>query len=148
MKLSDFLSPTDVIADFVAADKQKLLLELARKGASIFDVRPDHVFAELTKREELGSTGMGDGVAIPHARFHRVTKPYGMLVRLKKPLAFDAVDGRPVDIVFLLLLPETAKGEQFSALALIARKLRDPAITAALRNARGSAEMYRALATD
>jgi PTS system nitrogen regulatory IIA component len=148
MKLSDFLSPTDVIADFVAADKQKLLLELARKGASIFDVRPDQVFTELTKREELGSTGVGDGVAIPHARFHQVTKPYGLLVRLKKPLAFDAVDGSPVDIVFLLLLPETAKGEQLSALALIARKLRDPAITAALRHARDSAEMYRALATD
>ena len=148
MKLSDFLSPSDVIADLVAADKQKLLLELAQKGASIFGVRPDHVFAELTKREELGSTGMGDGVAIPHARFQQVTKPYGMLVRLKKPLAFDAVDGKPVDIVFLLLLPETAKGEQLSALALIARKLRDPAITAALRHARDSAEMYRALATD
>ncbi len=132
----------------VAAEKQKLLLELAQKGASIFGVRPDHVFAELTKREELGSTGMGDGVAIPHARFQQVTKPYGMLVRLKKPLAFDAVDGKPVDIVFLLLLPETAKGEQLSALALIARKLRDPAITAALRHARDSAEMYRALATD
>lgn len=148
MKLSDFLSPTDVIADLVAADKQKLLLELARKGASIFGVRPDHVFAELTKREELGSTGMGDGVAIPHARFQQVTKPHGMLVRLKKPLAFDAVDGKPVDIVFLLLLPETAKGEQLNALALIARKLRDPAITAALRHARDSSEMYRALATD
>ncbi len=109
---------------------------------------PEHVLAELQKREELGSTGVGGGVALPHARFHQVDKPIGMLLRLRKPIEFDAVDGEPVDIVFLLLLPESPDGEQLGALASIARKLRKPEITAALRGARDSAEMYRTLAAE
>ena len=148
MKILDFLSPIDVMTNVAASDKQQLLQELARKAGLIVDVLPNRVFAELQKREELGSTGMGGGVAIPHARFQQINKPFGMLVRLRKPIDFDAVDGKPVDTVFLLLLPEAADGEQLGALALIARKLRNPAITAALRRARDSAEMYRALATD
>jgi PTS system nitrogen regulatory IIA component len=148
MKIPDFLSPTDVIIDVAASNKQKLLLQLARKAGSILDMPPDRVFSELQKCEDLGSTGMGGGVAIPHARFQQVKKPFGILIRLKKPMDFDAVDGKPVDIVFLLLLPEAADGEQLGALACIVRQLANPAITAALRRARDSAEMYRALATD
>lgn len=148
MNISDFLSPSDVMIDAAAADKQKLLLALARKAGSILDVLPEHVFAELQKREELGSTGVGGGVALPHARFHQVDKPIGMLIRLRKPIEFDAVDGEPVDIVFLLLLPESPNGEQLGALASIARKLRKPEVTAALRGARDSAEMYRTLAAE
>jgi len=148
MKISDFLAATDIVVDFSAADKQKLLLELARKCGATFDILPDHVFAELSKREELGSTGMGGGVAIPHARFHQIRKPCGMVVRLRKPIDFDALDGKPVDLVFLLLLPKSAKGEQLSALALIARNLKDPATAAVLRGAHDSAEIYRVLAAD
>jgi PTS system nitrogen regulatory IIA component len=146
MNITDFLSPTEVISDVTAADKQKLLLELARKVGPIIDVKPDRVFSELCKREELGSTGVGGGVAVPHARFHQVIKPFGMLARLRKPIAFDAVDEKPVDLVFLLLLPETPDAEQLGALPSIARKLRKPEIAAALRGARDSAEMYRKLA--
>jgi nitrogen PTS system EIIA component len=148
MKISDFLLPADVVVDFPAADKEKLLLELARKSGAAFGVSPDLVAAELSKREQLGSTGMGGGIAIPHARFHQIKKPYGMLLRLKKPIGFDALDGKPVDLIILLLLPESAQGEQLSALALTARKLRDPAIAAALRQARDGSEIYRALAGD
>jgi PTS system nitrogen regulatory IIA component len=148
MKISECLSPTDVMIDIGATDKQKLLLELARKAGTLFDVPPQRVFTEVCKREELGSTGVGGGVAIPHARFHQVSKPFGMLVRLRKPIDFEAVDGQPVDLVFMLLLPEGAEGEQLGALALIARKLRNPAIVAALRGARNSEEMYRALVAD
>jgi nitrogen PTS system EIIA component len=148
MKISDFLSPSDVMIDVAAADKQKLLSSLARKAGSSLGVLPDHILAELQKREELGSTGVGGGVALPHARFLQVGKPVGMLARLRKPIAFDAVDGQPVDIVFLLLLPEAPNGDQLGALASIARKLRKPEITSALRAARDSAEMYRTLAAD
>jgi PTS system nitrogen regulatory IIA component len=148
MKILDFLSPIDVMTNVAASDKQQLLQELARKAGLIVDVLPNRVFAELQKREQLGSTGMGGGVAIPHARFQQINKPLGMLVRLRKPIDFDAVDGKPVDTVFLILLPEAADGEQLGALALIARKLRNPAITAALRRARDSAEMYQVLTTD
>jgi nitrogen PTS system EIIA component len=148
MKVSDFLSSADVITDVAFADKQKLLEDLARRAAAIVDVQPALILAELVKREQLGSTGMGGGVAIPHARFHQVAKPFGMLVRLKRPIAFDAVDDRPVDTIVLLLLPDAPNGERLGALACIARKLRDPAIMAALRRARDGAEIYRMLAAD
>jgi nitrogen PTS system EIIA component len=148
MKVSDFLSPADVITDVGFADKQKLLEELARRAATVVDVLPALIRSELHKREQLGSTGMGGGVAIPHARFHRIGKPFAMLVRLKKPIDFDAVDDEPVDTIVLLLLPDTPGGERLGALACIARKLRDPAIMAALRRARDNAEVYRTLTTD
>ncbi len=148
MKISDFLSPSNVSIDVAAADKQKLLLALARKAGTVLGVPPEQVLVQLQKREELGSTGVGGGVALPHARFPQVLKPAGMLLRLRKPIAFDAVDEEPVDIVFLLLLPETSEGEQLGALAAIARKLRNPDVTTALRDARDSREMYRVLAQE
>jgi nitrogen PTS system EIIA component len=148
MKVSDFLSSADVITDVAFADKQKLLEDLARRAATIVDVQPALILSELVKREQLGSTGMGGGGAIPHARFHQVAKPFGMLVRLKRPIAFDAVDDQPVDTIVLLLLPDAPNGERLGALACIARKLRDPAIMAALRRARDGAEIYRTLTAD
>lgn len=148
-KIPDFLSVNNVMTDVAAADKKKLLSDLSRKAATMLDVVPERVLSELIKREELGSTGVGGGVAIPHARFSQITKPFGTLVRLRKPLDFDAVDGEPVDIVFLLLLPEAAAvGDQLGALAAIARKLRNPAVTTALRAAPDATEMYRVLARD
>jgi nitrogen PTS system EIIA component len=148
MKVSDFLSSADVITDVAFADKQKLLEDLARRAATIVGMQPALILAELVKREQLGSTGMGGGVAIPHARFHQVSKPFAMLVRLKRPIAFDAVDDQPVDTIVLLLLPDAPNGERLGALACITRKLRDPAIMAALRRARDGAEIYRTLAAD
>ncbi|HTV26920.1 MAG TPA: PTS sugar transporter subunit IIA [Xanthobacteraceae bacterium] len=148
MNIADLLSPNDVMIDVAAADKQKLLSALARKAAAIVDARPEWILAELEKREELGSTGVGGGVALPHARFDQVVKPVGVFARLRKPIAFDAVDEQPVDIVFLLLLPHAPDGDTLGALASIARKLRKPEIAIALRAARNSAEMYRALAAE
>ncbi len=146
MNISTILAPSDVMIDVAVADRQKLLQSLARKVGAMVDVQPDHVLAELLRREELGSTGVGGGVALPHARFHQVNRPTGMLLRLRKPIEFEAVDGEPVDIVFLLLLPESPVGEQLGALAAIARLLRKPGVAAALRKAHDSTDMYRTLA--
>jgi PTS system nitrogen regulatory IIA component len=149
MIISDFLAATDVKADVAATDKKRLLAMLAREAAAKIGIDADRIAAELYKREELGSTGVGGGVAIPHARFQQAKTPFGMLARLKKPIEYDAVDGKPVDIVFLLLLPEGAGGEQqLGALASIARKLRTPEVTAALRRARDSMDMHRILTSD
>ncbi len=148
MKISDFLRAADVSTDVVASDKHKLLSDLAHKAGPSVDIPPDRILSELSKREELGSTGVGGGVALPHARFHQIDKPFGILLRLKKSIDFDAVDGKPVDTVCLLLLPETQAGEQLGALACIARKLRDPATIAAVRGARDAAQIYRTLAAD
>jgi PTS system nitrogen regulatory IIA component len=148
MKVSDFLSAADVTIDAGFADKQKLLEELARRAAPRVDLDPLLILAELDKREELGSTGMGGGIAVPHARFQQLRQPFVTLVRLKKPIEFDAVDGKPVDTIALLLLPVARQGEQLGALACIARKLRDPLVMKALRKARDGAEIYRSLTVD
>jgi PTS system nitrogen regulatory IIA component len=149
MKIADFLAPADVKIDVAATDKKKLLAELAHQAAAKIGIGADRIAAELLKREDLGSTGVGGGVAMPHARFQQTKTPFGLLARLKKPIEYDAVDGKPVDIVALLLLPEGSGGEkELGALASIARKLRTPAVTAALRRARDSMDMYRILTSD
>jgi len=148
MNIQDFLSPSDVAINVPVANKSKLLFELASKAGARLRLPPDHILEELSKREKLGSTGVGDGVAIPHARFPEIDKPFGMLFRLRQPIDFDALDGKPIDVVFLLLLPESAKGEQLSALACVARKLRKPTVTAALRKATDAAETFRTLTSE
>ena len=146
MRISEFLSPGDVMVDVRASDKRVLLRELARKAASTHKLTEDDVSAELLKREELGSTGMGNGVAIPHARIEKVMKPLGLLAKLKQPIDFDAIDGQRVDLVFVLLLPRTAEDGQLGALASVARKLRTPEALAQLRRAGNAAELYSAIA--
>src|SRR5262249_10381233 len=145
MNIRDFLSPNDVTIDVVFANKQKLLRELSNKAASRTRLPPDTIMTGLSKREELGSTGVGDGLAIPHARFDQIDKPFGMLLRLQQPIEFESLDGKPVDIVFLLLIPESAKGEQLSALACVDRMIRRPAVTAVLRKALNTTEIFRVL---
>ncbi len=147
MKISDFLQADNISAGVAASNKQKLLQELAQRAGPAVGVPSDRILTELRKREELGSTGVGGGVAIPHARFSQLSRPFGMLLRLKKAIDFDAVDGKPVDTVFLLLLPEGANGDQLGALACIARKLRDPATIAAVRTASDGSQIYRILLT-
>lgn len=146
MKISDFLAPADALINFRAANKTRLLLELSRHAASTQKLDVDQVLQAILKREELGSTGVGSGVAIPHTRIANLNSPFGILVRLRKALDFDAVDGQPVDLVFLLLLPERAEGEQLSALAAVARRLRDPIILQDLRRATNQVDFYRAIA--
>jgi PTS system nitrogen regulatory IIA component len=145
MKISDFLSPAETLHNVRASDKGQLLQELARKAASKLKLSEDDIMSALLKREELGSTGMGNGVAIPHARFQNIEKPFGIIARLKQPIDFDAIDGGPVDIVFVLLLPSSAEGEQLGALARVARKLRGPDDLAKLRRAKNASELYAAL---
>jgi nitrogen PTS system EIIA component len=147
MNIQEFLSPNDVTIDVALPNKQKLLIALAQKAGSRLRLLPDTILTELSKREELGSTGVGNGVAIPHARFNQIDRPFGMLFRLRQPIEFEALDGKPIDIVFLLLLPESAKGEQLTALACVARKLRNPAVPAALRKAPNPTETFRVLAS-
>ena len=148
MNIKEFLSPNDVTIDVAVPNKQKLLIALAEKAGSRLRLPSDAILTELSKREELGSTGVGNGVAIPHARFNQIDRPFGMLFRLRQPIEFDALDEKPIDLVFLLLLPESAKGEQLTALACVARKLRNPAVTAALRKAGDSRKTFQLLASE
>ena len=100
----------------------------------------------LLKREGLGSTGIGQGIAIPHARLPDLKRPYGVLAKLKPGIEFDAIDGQAVDLVFVLLLPATVESEALAALALVARTLRSPETLARLRAAKNAAALYPAMA--
>jgi PTS system nitrogen regulatory IIA component len=145
MDIKDFLSPDHALIDIRASDKAALLHDLSSRAALALNLAADRIAAELLKREELGTTGTGGGIALPHARMPEVTRPFGMLVRLKRPMDFDAIDSKPVDIVFLLLLPAAPEGDQFQALASVARKLRDPNSLQRLRGAADASKLYRAI---
>jgi PTS system nitrogen regulatory IIA component len=144
MEIRAFLSPDDVLIKVRAPDKSRLLQDLAVRASSALNLDADLVAIELLKRETLGSTGTGEGVAIPHARIPGLMRPFGTLVRLKHAIDFDAIDGKPVDIVFLLLLPQS-QGDPLNALASVARKLRDPEALRRLRKAADDAELYQAI---
>ena len=146
VEIKDFLAPSQAMIGVRAADKNRLLRELARRAAGALQLNEDMVSAALLKRESLGSTGTGAGIALPHARLESIAKPFGMLVRLAKAMDFDAIDGRPVDVVFLLLLPAEPRGEQLNALACVARQLRDAQTIRDVRHAADDAALYRAVA--
>ena len=145
MQIKDFLRPESVEIDVESSDKSGLLRHLGARAASALALPVAAVSNELEKRDELGSTGIGGGVSIPHARFREVKKPYGLLVRLKHPIEFEAIDGQPVDLVFLLLLPASSQLDQLNALAAVARKLRDPGVLARLRSAKSASELFKAI---
>lgn len=144
MEIRTFLSPDDALIKIRATDKTRLLQDLAARASSALNLDANLVAVELLKREALGSTGTGEGVAIPHARIPDLIRPFGTLVRLKHAIDFEAIDGKPVDIVFLLLLPQS-HGEPLNALASVARKLRNPEALRRLRDAADDAELYRAI---
>jgi len=147
MHIKEFLSPSDVVIDLRARDKRALLSELSSRAAAVLNLSAEAVEDAIEKRDELGSTGIGGGVSMPHARLREVEKPFGFLARLKHPINFQAIDEQPVDIVFLLLLPASSQIDQLNALAAVARKLRDPKVLRRLREAPDSAGFYAAVAT-
>ena len=120
MEIKDFLAPSQVVINRHHSDRAHLLADLARRAAAALELPHEIVLKALLKRDEFGSTGAGNGVALPHARLSGVNKPFAILARLNKAINFDAIDGEPVDIVCLLLLP-TDLEEGGHALACAAR---------------------------
>jgi PTS system nitrogen regulatory IIA component len=146
MDIKEILAPSDVLVGIRTSNKTRLLEDLCRRAASILKIDAEKVTADILKREELGSTGMGSGVAIPHARLADVKKPFGLFARLKSAIEFDAIDRHPVDLVFLLLLPTAPAGEQLNVLALVARTLRDADTARNARHAADPSGLYAAVA--
>lgn len=142
MTIDDLLSRDHVAIGVRAPSKAALLHELARRAAPAVDREAAWIRTALEKREILGSTGVGDGIALPHARLDGIARPFGLLARLREPVAFDAIDERPVDLVFLLLLPVQPQGGPLNALACVARRLRDPEVAAAMRRARDAEALH------
>jgi PTS system nitrogen regulatory IIA component len=119
---------------------------LAQRAADTLKLPAEVISSALLKREELGSTGTGGGIAIPHARIPCLNKPFGVLVRLRQPIDFDAIDDQPVDLLFLLLLPPESNKEQLNALAFVARILRNLETVRSLRHARNSTDLFAVMA--
>jgi PTS system nitrogen regulatory IIA component len=142
MDFEDICQIADTVIDLSVPTKSTLLHDLAHRAALVLKVDDGIVFSALLKREELGSTGLGNGVAIPHVRLEHVKKPFGILARLKDPIDFDAIDGQPVDLVCLLLLSKENEQAQLSTLAAVARRFRRPEVLQELRRAPNRVVFY------
>jgi PTS system nitrogen regulatory IIA component len=145
MDVPEFLAQRDVLVDVDVKDKAALLHQLAQQAAGELELNAPEIANALYERENLGSTGTGGGIAIPHARLSKVKRPIGVFARTKKAIGFDAIDDKPVDLVFLLLLPSGSDGRYLSALASVARRLRNAATQARLRKADSQADLFAIL---
>jgi PTS system nitrogen regulatory IIA component len=148
MHLADLISPEAVIPSLRAKTKKQLLQELAARAARLTGLQERYVFDTLLQRERLGSTGLGEGIAIPHGKFAGLKRIVGIFARLAEPVEFDAVDGEPVDIVFLLLAPEGAGADHLKALARISRLLREGHAVDKLRASKDASALYAVLTAE
>ena len=145
MPLTDLVAPNAVIPALKVNSKKQVIQELAAKAAKLTDQNERTVFETLLQREKLGSTGIGNGVAIPHGKLAKLHKLFVLFARLDRPVDFDALDGQPVDLVFLLLAPEAAGADHLKALARVARLLRDRDVSRKLRESRDAEALYAVL---
>lgn len=148
MTLDTLLAPDAVVAVLRATSKKQLLNDLAGRASDRLGLAPRDVFDALMERERLGPTAMGRGVAIPHARMKGVERIAGVFARLEKGVDFDAADGAPVDLVFLLIAPENAGADHLRALARVSRLMRDEGRCAKLRATADAAALYAILVED
>ena len=135
MDLSQLLSSDAVLALVRAPGKKHVLQELAERAAALTGLDAADIFTAISEREKLGGTGVGEGVALPHARIEGLERCVGVFAKLDQPIDFEAFDGRPADLVFLLLAPTTAHAEHLKALAGVSRFLRRPGVPDRLRQA-------------
>ncbi len=147
MEIYDLITPASIIPNLRAANKRQALQELARRAAALCRLDEHKIFETLLEREQLGTTGIGAGTAVPHGRLSELTRPVALFARLEKPLEFDAIDSQPVDLIFLLLTPSDASADHLKALARISRLLRNRAMCTKLRGTEGADAIY-ALLTD
>lgn len=141
---SDIIRPRSIIR-LSAASKPALFRALAKKAAEQIALPEPVILDALNRRETLGSTGVGDGLAMPHAPVEGLTEPFGLLARLERPVAYEAIDGAPVDLVCLVLTPVNGGKGRIDALACIAKRLRSPELRDRIRNAAGSEDIYALL---
>ena len=145
MNLAEIISAQAVIPHLKAQNKKQLLQDLAQAMAPLVAVDHRIVFESLLTREKLGSTGLGQGIAIPHGRLPNITRVYGVFARLAAPVAYDSVDGEPVDLVFALLSPDQAGADHLKALARISRLLREADTMKKLRGTDSAQGLYAIL---
>lgn len=145
MEIVDLLTPGSVLSPLRATSKKQALQELARRAGEMTGLHERTIFDVLLERERLGTTGVGRGIAIPHGKLPELDRLYGVFAVLDQPIDFDAVDDQPVDLLFLLLAPESAGADHLKALARISRLLRDSALCDRLRSVDSTDELFRIL---
>ena len=145
MDLSDLVTPDAILPSLKANSKKQALQAIAEKAAAMTGVQEREIFETLIKREKLGSTGVGGGIAIPHGKLGGLTRIFGLFARMPKPIDFEALDEHPVDLIFLLLAPENAGADHLKALARIARLFREPGVVQKLRASADATTIYAVL---
>jgi PTS system nitrogen regulatory IIA component len=145
MELNNLLTPECIVANLKATSKKQALQEISKRIAEVTGENERDIFDVIIEREKLGTTGVGDGIAIPHGKLETLKKLYGFFARLERPVNFDSVDERPVDLIFLLLAPEAAGAEHLKALACVSRFLRDKANCDKLRGSTNPEALYAIL---
>ena len=146
MTITDLVAPEAILSALKANSKKQALQELAAKAAELTGINERSIFEVLLQRERLGTTAVGYGVAIPHGKLQKLDRMFGLFARLDRPVDFEAMDGEPVDLVFLLLAPEGAGADHLKALARVARLLRDQDTARKLRASRDAQAIYAVLA--
>jgi PTS system nitrogen regulatory IIA component len=145
MDLSDLIEVPAIMPALKANSKKQLLQLLSERAASITGIPEREIFDTVYQRERLGSTGVGNGIAIPHGKLGGVKRITGVFAKLDTPIDFEALDDEPVDLVFLLLAPEGSGADHLKALSRIARVLRDSDTVAKVRGARDAAAIHTLL---
>src|SRR5215470_15071172 len=124
MPLTDLVLPSAIVPALRVSSKKQAIQEIAAKAAALVGQNEREILEILLQREKLGSTGVGNGVAIPHGKLPKLNKLFGLFARLERPVDFESLDGQPVSLIFLLLAPEAAGADHLKALARVARLLR------------------------
>lgn len=145
MKISDLMPADSILLSVKAKNKRQLLQDLAQLAASATKISDRTIFDTILERENLGSTGFGGGTALPHGRLAELDKVYVFCAKLSTPVDFDAIDGKPVDLVFLLLSPESSGADHLTALAQISRVLKNSSLVDKLRKAESKEEIQALL---
>jgi len=142
MDITDLITPEGVMVPLKVTSKKQALQAMARRAAEISGLNERLVFDTLLERERLGTTGVGNGIAIPHGRLAGLKTMHGVFARLARPINFDSIDDQPVDLIFLLLAPESAGADHLKALARVSRLLRDRSMCDKLRGAETPEALY------
>jgi nitrogen PTS system EIIA component len=145
MEITDLITPRTVVAQLRATTKKQALQELAKRASAMTGIQERTIYDVLIERERLGSTGIGMGIGIPHGRLPGLDRLCGIFARLDRPVAFDAIDDQPVDLIFLLLAPESAGADHLKALARVSRLLRDQTVCEKLRGTDNVDALYALL---
>ena len=138
MNINDMLSNSAFLVNFDGTSKKQVLEELSKLAGFKLGINSRELLENLTKREKLGSTAVGNGIAIPHANVTNIDKPHVFVSTLVKGLDFNSTDDLPVDIIFLLIAPNNKGSEHLQALALISRLLRNKELTTKLRGCKSA----------